>query len=149
MKKKMLIGFFGGLLAAASLSGCSVAVDLAKADFEDLVKIADLASGEREHDCRIIVRNGEGEVLGRSSEKAEIDAFAALVEKLEEEDVDLSYSGDREVLYEYECWDNDKKVSFYLYDQGKILSCGVGRLQVYFNLTEELTEDLLELTEEI
>ena len=72
MKKKMLIGFFGGLLAAASLSGCSVAVDLAKADFEDLVKIADLASGEREHDCRIIVRNGEGKSWAEAAKRQKL-----------------------------------------------------------------------------
>lgn len=99
---------------------------------------------EREHDCRITVKDGEGEVLYESSEQEVIRHFAELVEQLEEEMVELSRPELEEVLYEFEAWDNDKMVAFQLYEPGTVLSCGVGWFQTYFLLPEDLAREFSE-----
>lgn len=78
-----------------------------------------------------------------------ISTFAALVDKLMEDQVDLSFRRGEDILYQYDAWDNDKKISFFLFDEGEVLSCGVGSMQVYFTLTEDQTESLLELAQTI
>ncbi|HIR28097.1 MAG TPA: hypothetical protein IAB84_09050 [Candidatus Choladousia intestinigallinarum] len=145
MKKKMGVCFLGCFLLSALLSGCSAIRDLSEFDFSDWESRADRG----EHDCRIIVRDGEGEIVGRSSEPEVIRTFAALVDKLMEDQVDLSFRRGEDILYQYDAWDNDKKISFFLFDEGEVLSCGVGSMQVYFTLTEDQTESLLELAQTI
>ncbi len=145
MKKKMSVCFLGCFLLSALLSGCSAIRDLSEFDFSNWESGADRG----EHDCRIVVRDGEGEIVGRSSEPEVIRTFAALVDKLMEDQVDLSFRRGEDILYQYDAWDNDKKISFFLFDEGEVLSCGVGSMQVYFTLTEDQTESLLELAQTI
>lgn len=145
MRKGMFLG--GIVLSCILLSGCTAVTDWGKDYYFPFAWVADWFFGERQHEGRIIVKDADGNVLIEIQDQEAIEHFASAVEKLEEEDVLFSWGEKEELLYEYEVWDNDKKVSFFLYEPGDILSCGVGKLQVYFRLSEEVAEEFCRLLE--
>lgn len=134
MKKRFF--YLSILLCCIMLSGCS-----ATTNFSAFAWMIDSVQEEREHDCDITVRDTDGEVLYVNDDKDVIDYFADLVEQLDENELQISCQGG--VMYEYVMRDNNKKVAFYLYEPGNVLSCGVGRVQVYFKIPEDMQEILM------
>ena len=132
--KRRMIGM-SIIICCILLSGCSAVTEHGKYHFSVFSWLADSVWEEREHDCSIMVKDAAGEVLYESNDREVIDYFAGIIDKLNEEDVDLT--GSDEIMYEYVVRDNEKIVSFYLYEPGSILSCGVGEIQVYFDISEK------------
>lgn len=129
------------LICCVLVSGCSAITEHGKYYFSVFGWMIDSIWEKREHDCDITVKNADGEILYKSSNKENINYFADLVEQLDENDLETFYQG--EVLYEYIVRDNDKTVSFGLYSPGDILSCGVGKIQAYYRLSDETKEILI------
>lgn len=140
--KKKIFGLSILFCYCIMLSGCSAITEQGKYCFSAFSWVIDSVQQERKHDCAIMVRDADGEVLYESKSKEVMDYFSNLIERLDEEDLKLSCY--EKVLYEYVMQDNDKRVSFYLYEPGNVLSCGVGRMRAYFNLSEEISEILMQ-----
>lgn len=137
-KRKWILG--GIVLGCIMLSGCTMVTEYGKIYTPLFDWVGELIYEERQHDNRLKVKDSQGTVLYETRNKEAIEYFAALIEELTEENISLSYPETDEIQYIYEAWDNDKKVSFSLYEPGDILSCGVGRLQVYFTLSDNLAQ---------
>lgn len=136
--KKRKIGM-SIIICSILLSGCSAVTEHGKYHFSVFSWFIDSVLEKREHDCSITVKDAAGEVLYESNDKEMTDYFAGIIDQLNEVNVNLS--GPEEIVFEYVVRDNDKIVSFYLYEPGNVLSCGVGEIRAYFELSEK-TKDV-------